>query len=319
MLDSPSAEVFMEEYEMESWLHYGMELERGIMNGILEMDLLDPMMEFSAPSPPIEMPSMVAELMVDELQKIVDSGMEVVGESRESAVVEDPRDNVAPLAVEVAASDHAGSSTIGGMKRKALSESDVSTDLGPKRERRRDRINENMKILQKLIPRCNKTDKASMLDEAIDYMKSLQLQVQIMTMACDNMRAIMCPGASRASGVQGFYPITTGVQPIASMNGGLLLGTEVVASTGGTAQPLISFGQVFTTAPLSGSPQVVLAPRAVSSPNMANPDQVSERAADPPVPALVSTNTNEPSLVETPTTADPNADSQVCSLVLLAN
>ncbi|MBA0548909.1 hypothetical protein Golob_019972, partial [Gossypium lobatum] len=44
--------------------------------------------------------------------------------------------------------------------------------------RRRDRINEKMRALQELIPRCNKSDKASMLDEAIEYLKSLQLQVQ---------------------------------------------------------------------------------------------------------------------------------------------
>ncbi|MQM03307.1 hypothetical protein Taro_036083 [Colocasia esculenta] len=45
--------------------------------------------------------------------------------------------------------------------------------------RRRDRINEKMKALQELIPHCNKSDKASMLDEAIEYLKSLQLQVQV--------------------------------------------------------------------------------------------------------------------------------------------
>ncbi|KAL1225494.1 Transcription factor PIF3 [Cardamine amara subsp. amara] len=49
--------------------------------------------------------------------------------------------------------------------------------------RRRDRINEKMRALQELIPNCNKVDKASMLDEAIEYLKSLQLQVQIMSMA----------------------------------------------------------------------------------------------------------------------------------------
>ncbi|XP_072146859.1 uncharacterized protein [Setaria viridis] len=48
--------------------------------------------------------------------------------------------------------------------------------------RRRDRINEKMRALQELIPHCNKTDKASMLDEAIEYLKSLQLQVQMMWM-----------------------------------------------------------------------------------------------------------------------------------------
>ncbi|XVE86230.1 hypothetical protein DITRI_Ditri18aG0018700 [Diplodiscus trichospermus] len=46
--------------------------------------------------------------------------------------------------------------------------------------RRRDRINEKLRALQELIPHCNKTDKASMLDEAIKYMKSLQLQLQVL-------------------------------------------------------------------------------------------------------------------------------------------
>ncbi|XP_040377589.1 transcription factor PHYTOCHROME INTERACTING FACTOR-LIKE 15-like isoform X2 [Oryza brachyantha] len=48
--------------------------------------------------------------------------------------------------------------------------------------RRRDRINEKMRALQELIPNCNKIDKASMLDEAIEYLKTLQLQVQMMSM-----------------------------------------------------------------------------------------------------------------------------------------
>lgn len=49
-------------------------------------------------------------------------------------------------------------------------------------KRRRSRINEKMKALQKLVPNSNKTDKASMLDEAIEYLKQLQLQVQTLTM-----------------------------------------------------------------------------------------------------------------------------------------
>lgn len=48
--------------------------------------------------------------------------------------------------------------------------------------KRRDRINKKMRALQDLIPNSNKVDKASMLGEAIDYLKSLQLQVQMMSM-----------------------------------------------------------------------------------------------------------------------------------------
>ncbi|KAK4799222.1 hypothetical protein SAY86_024587 [Trapa natans] len=59
--------------------------------------------------------------------------------------------------------------------------------------RRRDRINEKMRALQELIPHCNKADKASMLDEAIEYLKSLQLQVQMMSMGC-GMVPMMFPG-----------------------------------------------------------------------------------------------------------------------------
>ncbi|KAM7270878.1 hypothetical protein ACFE04_030092 [Oxalis oulophora] len=62
--------------------------------------------------------------------------------------------------------------------------------------RRRDRINEKMKALQELIPRCNKSDKASMLDEAIEYLKSLQMQVQMMSMGC-GMVPMMFPGAQQ--------------------------------------------------------------------------------------------------------------------------
>ncbi|XP_025804964.1 uncharacterized protein LOC112883903 isoform X2 [Panicum hallii] len=49
-------------------------------------------------------------------------------------------------------------------------------------KRRRSKINEKMKALQTLIPNSSKTDKASMLDDAIEYLKQLQLQVQMLSM-----------------------------------------------------------------------------------------------------------------------------------------
>ncbi|XP_042007116.1 transcription factor PHYTOCHROME INTERACTING FACTOR-LIKE 13-like isoform X1 [Salvia splendens] len=59
--------------------------------------------------------------------------------------------------------------------------------------RRRDRINEKMKALQELIPHANNSDKASMLDEAIEYMKALQMQIQLMWMG-RGMAPMMLPG-----------------------------------------------------------------------------------------------------------------------------
>ncbi|XP_057487136.1 transcription factor UNE10-like isoform X2 [Actinidia eriantha] len=49
-----------------------------------------------------------------------------------------------------------------------------------RRKKRRDKINQRMKALQKLVPNSSKTDKASMLDEVIEYLKQLQAQVQMM-------------------------------------------------------------------------------------------------------------------------------------------
>ncbi|XP_027064137.1 transcription factor PIF4 isoform X1 [Coffea arabica] len=75
--------------------------------------------------------------------------------------------------------------------------------------RRRDRINEKMRALQELLPKSNKTDKASMLDEAIEYMKSLQLQLQMMWMG-SGMAPMMFPG------VQHYMPrLGMGIGPLA--------------------------------------------------------------------------------------------------------
>ncbi|KAL8555045.1 hypothetical protein ACS0TY_003012 [Phlomoides rotata] len=71
--------------------------------------------------------------------------------------------------------------------------------------RRRDRINDKMRALQELIPNCNKADKASMLDDVIQYLKNLQHQVQVYkTMS---MGAGLCvPPMMFASGSQHMYP-----------------------------------------------------------------------------------------------------------------
>ncbi|CAJ2651636.1 unnamed protein product [Trifolium pratense] len=97
--------------------------------------------------------------------------------------------------------------------------------------KRRDRINEKMKALQELIPQCNKFDKASMLDEAIEYLKSLQLQVQMMSMGC-GMVPMMFPG------IQQFMP-TMG------MGVGMGLGMEM-----GMNRPVMPFPNMLASYPL---------------------------------------------------------------------
>ncbi|CAI9115803.1 OLC1v1016799C1 [Oldenlandia corymbosa var. corymbosa] len=76
-----------------------------------------------------------------------------------------------------------GSDTAGNQSHQRSSKRSRSAEVHNLSEkRRRSRINEKLKALQNLIPNSNKTDKASMLDEAIEYLKQLQLQVQMLTM-----------------------------------------------------------------------------------------------------------------------------------------
>ncbi|KAL8031220.1 hypothetical protein ABFX02_13G010500 [Erythranthe guttata] len=89
--------------------------------------------------------------------------------------------------------------------------------------RRRDRINEKMKALQELIPHSNKSDKASMLDEAIEYMKSLQLQLQLMWMG-SGMGQMMLPGLQQYMSRAGMgvgpqmYPAHVAVQNLVRLS-----------------------------------------------------------------------------------------------------
>ncbi|XP_040385404.1 transcription factor PHYTOCHROME INTERACTING FACTOR-LIKE 13-like isoform X2 [Oryza brachyantha] len=83
--------------------------------------------------------------------------------------------------------------------------------------RRRDRINEKMKALQELIPHCNKTDKASMLDEAIEYLKSLQLQLQMMWMGGGMAPPVMFPAAGVHQYMQRMGAVGMGPPHMASL------------------------------------------------------------------------------------------------------
>ncbi|RDX63516.1 Transcription factor UNE10, partial [Mucuna pruriens] len=83
-------------------------------------------------------------------------------------------------------------------KKRANGKSSVSTKRSraaaihnQSERKRRDKINQRMKTLQKLVPNSSKNDKASMLDEVIEYLKQLQAQVQMMNRI--NISSIMLP------------------------------------------------------------------------------------------------------------------------------
>ncbi|OIT08159.1 PREDICTED: transcription factor UNE12 [Nicotiana attenuata] len=80
---------------------------------------------------------------------------------------------------------------------------------------RRERIAERIRALQELVPSVNKTDRAVMLDEIVDYVKFLRLQVKVLSM-------------SRLGGAGAVAPLVTDI-PISSV--------EEESSEGGNNQP----------------------------------------------------------------------------------
>ncbi|KAG8367577.1 hypothetical protein BUALT_Bualt16G0086400 [Buddleja alternifolia] len=90
-----------------------------------------------------------------------------------------------PMSEAAPAPAPAASGSGGGQPRqRARARRGQATDPHSIAERlRRERIAERMKGLQELVPNANKTDKASMLDEIIDYVKFLQLQVKVLSMS----------------------------------------------------------------------------------------------------------------------------------------
>ncbi|KAK8614689.1 hypothetical protein V6N13_068485 [Hibiscus sabdariffa] len=80
---------------------------------------------------------------------------------------------------------------------------------------RRERITERIRALQELVPSVNKTDRAVMLDEIVDYVKFLRLQVKVLSM-------------SRLGGAGAVAPLVTDI-PISSV--------EYESDEGGRSQP----------------------------------------------------------------------------------
>ncbi|KAJ4712212.1 Transcription factor bHLH79-like protein [Melia azedarach] len=74
---------------------------------------------------------------------------------------------------------------------------------------RREKISERMKILQDLVPGCNKViGKALVLDEIINYIQSLQRQVEFLSMKLEAVNSRM----SLTPTIEGFHPKDVGAQ-----------------------------------------------------------------------------------------------------------
>lgn len=158
--------------------------------------------------------------------------------------------------------------------------------------RRRDRINEKMKALQELIPRCNKSDKASMLDEAIEYLKSLQLQVQMMSMGC-SMAPMMFPSMQ---------------QYISPMGMGMGMGMDMAAATG-FSRPMLPFPPVMGGPTIPGPGPAHMGPRFPISPFHLHvpPSEQRVQATNLPDPASNSVGLQNPNLhQQNPNFTDPH-------------
>ncbi|KAI3667966.1 hypothetical protein L6452_43037 [Arctium lappa] len=137
--------------------------------------------------------------------------------------------------------------------------------------RRRDRINEKMKALQELIPRCNKSDKASMLDEAIEYLKSLQMQVQMMSMGC-SMVPMMFPGVQQYMSPMGMG-MDMGMNHAIVPYPPILPGSSLPNPAAAVAAAAAQLGQRFPVPGFNMSPPVTImgGPAASQAANLSAP------------------------------------------------
>ncbi|CAL1409292.1 unnamed protein product [Linum trigynum] len=98
--------------------------------------------------------------------------------------------------------------------------------------RRRERISEKIRILQRLVPGGTKLDTASMLEEAVRYVKYLKRQIRLLETTSDHH---IPPCSSAADGLGGFLGFGIGAAAAAAADG-------VHVGGGGDHHGLVCFG-----------------------------------------------------------------------------
>ncbi|XP_030476412.1 uncharacterized protein LOC115693531 [Syzygium oleosum] len=76
--------------------------------------------------------------------------------------------------------------------------------------KRRGRIKDKIKTLQQLIPNCSKSDRASVLDDAVKYLKRLKLQVEMSAMGAAGGALTLNPYMSPAISATGIDNMNQG-------------------------------------------------------------------------------------------------------------
>lgn len=95
---------------------------------------------------------------------------------------------------------------------------------------RREKISERMRILQDLVPGCNKViGKALVLDEIINYIQSLQRQVEFLSMKLEAVNSRIIPG------IEGFPSKEYGQQPFDTS--GVVYGSQAPREYGRGSSP----------------------------------------------------------------------------------
>ncbi|XP_048500152.1 transcription factor BHLH089 isoform X2 [Beta vulgaris subsp. vulgaris] len=99
---------------------------------------------------------------------------------------------------------------------------------------RREKISERMKILQDLVPGCNKViGKALVLDEIINYIQSLQRQVEFLSMKLEAVNSGMIPS------INGFHSKDANQLGVPSFDPSMMFSAQAareLASAAGAAQ-----------------------------------------------------------------------------------